>query len=201
MGNYLTREEFKTRINLEGTTYSDADIDRSLGAAEEIIEEMCNDRFYQSGTAVARTFDAETQRVLKLRPSAGSITSVKLDEDGDGVYEITLAASDYVKWPYNAAADSKPWWELRIHPNSDYVFPTSYPQAIEVTGLFGWATTPDAIKDATAILASKLLKRREAPFGIVAFNFEGGDAMRIARNDPDVMALVGPYMRDRISVA
>lgn len=201
MSNYVTLEELKETLSISGETFADEQAEMALDAAEGIIEEMCNDRFHQDGTAVARYFDAENSRLLKLRPSAGSITSVKVDDDGDGVYETTLASSDYVKWPYNASADSKPWWELRIHPNADNVFPTAYPQAVEVTALFGWGTTPRAIKQATSILATKLLKRRDAPFGIVAFNFDGGDAMRIARNDPDVMALVGPYMRDRISVA
>lgn len=201
MPNYLTLEEVKESIDLSGTSYRDDDIERALDAAELVIENMCEDRFYQDGTAVARYFDPEDSATVKLSPSSATITSVKVDEDGDGVYETTLASTDYVKYPYNAAADSKPWWELRIHPNSSECFPTVYPQSVEVTAKFGWATTPEAVKQATLILATKLLKRREAPFGIVAFNFDGGDAMRIARNDPDVMGLLGPYMRTRVKTA
>lgn len=201
MSNYLTLEEVKESIDLSGTSYRDDDIERALAAAELVIENLCEDRFYQDGTAVARYYDPEDSATVKLRPSAATIDSVKVDEDGDGVYETTLAATDYVKWPYNAAADAKPWWELRIHPNSSECFPTAYPQSVEVTAKFGWATTPEAVKQATLILATKLLKRREAPFGIVAFSFDGGDAMRIARNDPDVMGLLGPYMRTRVKTA
>ena len=39
-----------------------------------------------------------------------------------------------------------------------------------------------------------MLRARQAPFGVVAIGLEGQVA-RIARTDPDVCALIGPYIR------
>jgi hypothetical protein len=52
------------------------------------------------------------------------------------------------------------------------------------------------VQEATGLLATKLLRRvREAPFGIVALGIDPAAAMRIAKVDPDVAFLLGPYTR------
>lgn len=199
---YMSVSDMKEMLSISGESFLDGEVQRALEAASRGIDELCQDVFTQGTVDTARYFDAADSCTVKLRPSAGSITSVKIDEDGDGTFEVTLTAgADYLVWPYNNEADAKPWWELHINHASSYRFP-SYQRSVEVTGRFGWATLPSAIAEATGLLAAKLLKRaREAPFGIAVFGTEGGMAMRIARNDPDVMFLIGPYMRDRVTVA
>ena len=55
------------------------------------------------------------------------------------------------------------------------------------------------MKEATLIIASRLLRRvREAPFGVISFGLEG--AMRIARTDPDVTALLAEFDRAPVPV-
>lgn len=202
MSDYITPEQLKATLSMTGETFADEDVERAITAASRGIDQLCQDRFYQGTADSARYYDPADRRVVKLLPSAGSIASVKIDEDGDGTFETTLAENtDYLKWPYNAGDDAEPWWELHIHPNSSYRFP-KYPRSVEVTGRFGWSAVPAAIEQATGILAAKLVKRsREAPFGIAVFGLDGGEAVRIARNDPDVMFLTGPYMRSRVTVA
>jgi hypothetical protein len=79
-------------------------------------------------------------------------------------------------------------------------FPTCFPRSVRVTGQFGWSEVPEAVKSATVILATKLVRRaREAPFGVVSIGLDGG-AMRIARTDPDVMFLLGEYIQNPIAV-
>lgn len=202
MTTYMTLSDLKDTLSISGESFIDADLERALEAASRVIDEACQDRFFQETADSTRYFDPAGPRRVKLRPSAGSITTVKIDDNGDGSFPTTLAAgTDYLAWPYNNGTDSKPWWELHIHPNSSLCLP-DLPRSVQVTGKFGWETTPAEIVQATGLLAAKLLKRaREAPFGIAVFGADAGMAMRIARNDPDVMMLISPYMRDRAVVA
>lgn len=196
---YLSATALKDTLSLTGETFADNDVDRALLAASRGLDELCHDRFY--ATAGTYYFDPADSMTVKLRPSAGSITSIAVDTDGDGDFETELTDTDYLAWPYNNPAEAKPWWEVQLHPKSSVRFP-AYPRSVRVIGSFGWATLPPALEQATGLLAAKLLKRaREAPFGIAVFGTEGGVAMRIARNDPDIMFLVGPFIRDRVVVA
>lgn len=202
MTTYMSLSDLKDTLSISGESFIDADLDRALEAASRVLDEACQDRFFQGTADTTRYFDAAGPDRVKIRPSAGSITEVKIDDAGDGSFPTELTAgSDYLAWPYNNGEDAKPWWELHIHPNSSACFP-SYPRSVRVTGRFGWAAAPAEIVQATGLLTAKLLKRsREAPFGIAVFGTDGGMAMRIARNDPDVMMLISPYMRDRAVVA
>lgn len=198
MTTYQSGSALKETLSLVGETFMDNDIDLALEAASRGIDELCNDRFYPApGTYV---FDPESPYRVKLRPSAATITSVAVDMDGDGTHETPLDSSDYLAWPYNNPNEAKPWWEL--HLRRDGIRFPNRPAAVQVAGTFGWGTIPAPITQATGLLAAKLLKRsREAPFGIAVFGTEGGVAMRIARTDPDIMFLLGPFMRDRVVVA
>jgi len=57
---------------------------------------------------------------------------------------------------------------------------------------------PDAIKEATSILAAQLAGRvRMAPYGVQGFGLEG-EAVRIARTDPHISLLIRPYIREKV---
>jgi hypothetical protein len=120
------------------------------------------------------------------------------------VYQtLGVAGRDYSIEPLNATADGRPMTALRCYS----WWPTfSYARCllrgnIKITGKWGWPEIPSQIPQATAILASKLLVRsRQAPFGIVTVGLEMGVAMRIAKNDPDVMALLTGLGRDELFV-
>lgn len=126
-----------------------------------------------------------------------TVTSVASDIDSAGTYTETLVENtDYHFEPLNAAADGWARTRLVIHPNSAFVdFPAGERRSVRVVGKFGWPAVPPAVKQATAIVAARLMRRsREAPFGVVALGTEG-EAMRIGRVDPDVQMLLNPYVR------
>jgi hypothetical protein len=116
---------------------------------------------------------------------------VKVDTDGDGTWETTWTNdTDFVLAPANAATDGFPWTEIRLKPQAGRRFP-GYLHGIQVIGTFGWATTPGAVTQATAILAARFLKRaRETPYGIVVVSGDGVTAARLGRIDPDVAFLL-----------
>jgi hypothetical protein len=93
--------------------------------------------------------------------------------------------------PLNAAEDGKPYTMLTHLAGG---WPATL-RSVSVAGLWGWPAVPAPIKQATGILASRLLLRhREAPFGVVFSGAEVGVATRIARSDPDVMFLIDQYV-------
>ena len=61
-------------------------------------------------------------------------------------------------------------------------------------GTFGWSAVPDAVHEATLLVAARLFKRKDAPLGIQVGKPEFGN-LSIPANDPDVTRLLAPYRR------
>lgn len=203
---YITVADFKSTISATGTTYLDDDIETALGAASRGVDFACSKRrlrrFYTDVVDVVRYFSAaDGQNDLVEIFDANAITSVELDSDGDGVYDTELTlTTDYVMWPFNAPVDDEPWTHIKIMPQSEYRL-NKVPGLVKVTGQWGWTTVPPGVVEATGLVAARLLKRkREAPFGVVGFGMDQAAAITIARNDPDVVSLLKPFMRDRKTV-
>lgn len=192
---YATPAELRATLELTGETFADADLTLALAAASRGIDQATGRRFFPDPDAnQVRHYSPPAADVL-LIDDLVTLTSLNVDTDGDGTFEETwVLNTDFVLEPLNAAADSHPWTRLRTHPLRGKQLPWRYPRSVELTGKFGWDEAPDEIKQATVIIASKLVQRaREAPFGILV----GADslAVYIARQDPEVMFLIEPYSR------
>ena len=199
--DYLDREELKDSETLRGLTFADFDVDRAITAASRAIDGAVGSlrQFYLDANANnVRYYTPEAFQQLEI-DDLSVLTSVKIDRDGDGVYEETWTnGTDFVLEPLNAIQDWKPYETLRCRRLKGRYFPLWVERCVEVTGQFGWTIIPGDIKTATTILASKMLRRmREAPFGIVTVGIDQGVAMRIARNDPDVAPILSTYTRIR----
>ncbi len=71
-----------------------------------------------------------------------SITTLKLDEDGDGVYEATMAVTDYIAYELNQFPKDR----LELSPDSDYGgFASGIRQGVELTGVHGYGDGESAI--------------------------------------------------------
>ncbi len=202
---YITSDLLKNTLTLTGTTFADVDIAFATKSASRAIDLLCQRHFYMDDdTAQVRYYTPGRQTELEIDDLV-TLTSLQTDTDGDGTFEQSWTLNtDFVLEPFNAlsnAADPWPYTLIRVHPAGSYVLPTTgYPRTVKVTGKFGWPVgVPDAVVDATTLLANRLLTiKRSAPLGIVAFD---GGAVRIARADQSVMMLVGNYMKHRVAVA
>jgi hypothetical protein len=200
--DYVQLEDLKATLELTGQAYADADIALAITAASRGIDNLANRRFYLDADAnQVRYYTADDCDFLRIDDLV-ELTSLTVSAAGDATYGDTwVQNTDFVLGPLNAPANGWPWSTISSHPNGSFAF-NSYPRAVKITGRFGWPEVPYAVKEATVVLATKLMRRaREAPFGVVSFGLEMGGAMRIARTDPDVMFLVGPYIRGRVTVA
>lgn len=203
MAAYITLATFKATAELTGTTFADADATSALETASRTIDELCSPkpsggirrRFYADADALQVRYYTPFDRDSLVIDDLVTLTSLKTDPGGDGTFGYTWTLNtDFNLAPLNAEADGRPWERITRHPRGTYHFPTAYPRSVQVTGKFGWATTPQAIIEATGLLAARLLTlKREAPLGIVG----GGDgiALRVAREMTDLMVLIGPYQR------
>lgn len=171
---YCTSADLKTFLRITDVT-DDAQIDTAVNAASRLIDGACHRRFY----AVTETrYYTPKSAVDVLVDDLLSITTLKTDEDGDGVYEtVWTSPPDYVLEPFNAPYMSPPgpYWHLVIGPIGRWVFPTSIVQSVQIVGSWGFsATTPDAVKSACIIEAARLFKRNASILGIAGAPELGG---------------------------
>lgn len=123
---------------------------------------------------------------------------VATDDNDDGTFETTWTITvDFQVEPLNAAAAGEPWTRLvAIGPRW---FPRLEHRAgVQVTAKFGWpgGTPPAPVKHAVLIQASRLWKRKDAPFGVAGSAELGSELRLLAKLDPDVESLLRPYRRN-----
>ena len=191
---YASVDELKNTLNLRGTTYANQDLQFSLSAASTAIELICGRKFTAGSAPETRKYtpvSCDYCIIDDLQTTAGlAVTNNTVAMTVDLDYVLESFPGNRPNAPYSALT-----FGIRT---SGYRYTILYPymvRSVAVTGTFGWPTIPDPIKQATLMVAGRLLKRsREAPFGILALGDEG-EAMRITRADPDVLFLLNPYMR------
>lgn len=147
MNNYLRLPDLKRVLNNEAA--NTAEHSRLLAGIEGIsraIDDHCGVQFYnQTATRYpppsARYCDAnEWGRELLLPWPVVSLSEVKVDDDGDDTFELTLAASaDYFLEAEGANSRGEPYWRLRLNSNGTQI--TRWPRdrrRVRLTGVFGW---------------------------------------------------------------
>jgi hypothetical protein len=197
----VTLDALKASRGMADFSFVDDDALQALRTASRAVDTICDRHFY-----LADASNDQTRYYTPLRPvvleidDCVALTSVQTDQDGDGVFETTLTLhTDFELLPINAALESRPWTHVELKQRSRTFFPVGEPRSVQVVGRFGWTTPPDQVITLTSILASRMLERvRTSALGIAGFGVDG--AMRIAREDPDVMTLVRDLTRAPIFV-
>jgi hypothetical protein len=193
---YATPDELKSRLGITDTS-DDFEIMLACQAAARDIEKITG-RYFWRGTDT-RTYVPQSifqQPVDDLV----SVTTLKIDRDGDGVFEETwTSGTDYVlevaPGRYNISAKGEAWPYTRFTViNSGkylpFVWPWRHLDAIQITGVFGWPAIPLAVKQSALIAATDLFKLKDAPFGVAGIGDLG--VLRI-KNNPVIAALLAPY--------
>ncbi|MFF7521245.1 head-tail connector protein [Streptomyces pseudovenezuelae] len=189
---YVTLEELKGQLGIEADdTSRDALLNRARGSASRSIDKTCGRRFWLDETAVQRVFNPRGRIVreddgdLFLVDDIGNATGLVV-ETGSGA--SWSAVTGYETSPDNALADGKPITGL-LRPLATWGIATT---RLRVTAQFGWPAVPDDIVEAAMIQASRLYKRKDSPEGIIG-SAEWG-VRNLSRRDPDVWALIEPYI-------
>lgn len=210
---YADLGEYKAEIN-ETSTANDKRHMRDLLEASRVIDRLCGrddgefasvteTRYFDGpgsdggGTSALEAMAWETwwlttpatQRLV-IDPLL-TLTTLKTDEDGDGVFETTWGTDDYILYPLNGS----PKLAIRVNPvTGDLSFPSGL-RRVEIAGSWGdSANAPRPIQKAVRLLARRYSVRPNTPEGIATGN---EDMMALGVVDPDIMTILksGRYLR------
>jgi hypothetical protein len=189
---YVTLEDLKGQLGIETDDASrNTDLNRARAAASRSIDKSTGRRFWLDADPVARIYRLAGRVVcdpdgdLLLVDDIGDITGMTVETGSGGSF---AAVTGYETSPDNALADGLPVNGLRLVSSS---WGTSVTR-VRVTAKFGWPTVPEDIAEAATIQASRLFKRKDSPEGVMG-SAEWG-VVRLSRRDPDVWALIEPYV-------
>jgi len=161
-------------------------LDLACTAASRAVDRACNRQFGLVASAEARTYSTRWDRrfgyyVVEHDDLMTTTGLAIVDDNG-----TAISTSDITKYPRNADKVGRPWEYFTVA--------TATPE-VTVTAKWGWTSVPNAIGQATLIQASRFFKRRESPFGVAGSPDLGSELRLLAKVDPDVAVILGPYYR------
>lgn len=186
---YASLNEVKAALKIiDGL--DDSQLEMAIESASRLIDGYAGRYFYNAGTAT-KYFAAEDMWITQIDDLQSISELATTNQIGDDY--ITWSTTDYQLEPLNGRVDGLVSPATRIRAVNQYVFPFYNGQAlVKVTGVWGWASVPIAIKQATILQASRIFKRLDSPLGVAGFGDMG--VVRVgSRLDPDVQHLVDPY--------
>ena len=152
-GTYADLGEFRTRLGITDTD-DDTMLLHLLESVSRAVDRYCRRHFYvmtearylDGDAGVMQVVDRYTERVSAYLSRLWvadllAVTSIKMDGDQDAVYEDTLAATDYILWPYVGYPKMRVDLDLR---QGDYSYWYRGQKAIEITADWGYGNGEDA---------------------------------------------------------
>ena len=203
VNGYATLAEVKAAARITDSI-DDSLLETAIESSSRDIDAYTERVFFSSGaTAIARVYIPQDIYLVETDDII-SVTTIKSDSGGNGTFDITWAATDYQLEPLNGLAGGISTPTTRIRAIGDYLWPVYEPRnvnsnqaSVQVTGVFGFASVPVAIKQATILASLRAYKRYESPTGVLGFSDMG--VVRVGRLDPDVERLVAPYRKIRFA--
>ncbi|HRB03044.1 MAG TPA: hypothetical protein PLP26_06740 [Ilumatobacteraceae bacterium] len=181
-----------------GATLTDTepDIERAIEAASRWVDLYCGQHFF--AVDEARIFIPSDGYALALKHMnpLTAITTLKTD-DGSGAFATTWQTTDYELLPIaSTAPQALPF--NHVHAIGGQTFPipmttlTARQHLVKIDGTWGWPAVPEAVIQATIIVAHGIIARRNSPGGLAG----GGDfgMVRVPGYvDPTARQLLAPY--------
>jgi hypothetical protein len=206
---YCTLQELKDRLwdssLTSGSSTEDASMEAVIEAVSRQIDNYCGRHFFTQTDiryyTAADTYSVDIDDLV-------SVSSVQSDNNYDRTYAYTWRSTDYDLLPYTAGSGYSPFvpyqW-LEVAPQNMTGGSLAFPlcrKGVKVSGVFGYpkdATSgsmqsPLPVHEACILQASRIYKRKDAPFG-VAGTSETGTLQLISKIDPDVKMLLDPYVK------
>lgn len=192
---YATLAEVKSALRISDSV-DDTLLEMAVESASRLIDGYANRVFYSIGTAT-RYYVAQDDYSVEIDDISSTSITLQSANNADGIFDNTWTINDYQLEPLNGVSDGQSWPYTSIRAIGQYLFPISGGEAlIKLTGVYGWASVPVAIKQACIIQASRIFKRLDSPLGVAGFGDLG--AIRVSSQlDPDVAQLVSVYRRMR----
>lgn len=194
---YASLADVKAALRITDTV-DDTLIEIAIESASREIDGYCERVFYDFGTST-RLF-LPTDNFLVQIDDLQSISALKTDSNGNGTFDVTWASDDYQLEPLNGFVSGLEQPYTRIRAVGSYLFPVFdvfnsnyYEASIQITGDWGFASVPTAVRQAGILSSMRQFKRYDAPLGIAGFGDFG--PMRVSRIDPDIEQMLSPWRR------
>lgn len=193
---YCSLAEIRAQLGITdaGDTTEDAALEILVESVSRAIDDWTSRQFY---AATQTRYYTAMRRDVLLVDDLLSVTSLKTDDDDDGTYETTWAATDYYLGPYNAQLESvpQPYTRIEAASSGDYWFPVRQQRGVQIVGSWGFAaTTPKVVKNACLFQAALEHRSTDAPLG-VSGNDDIGQTVRLTALHPVTRRLLEPYRR------
>lgn len=187
--------DLKAHLGISGTAEEVA-LTNAINAANGAVVRRCRRSFDDAETVSARVFYPTSPVVVfvdDFHTTDGLI--VKTDTTDDGTFDTTWDAADYQVEPLNGIVDGETVPYSRLRAVKSRTFPCGDRAGVEATARWGWAGPPGPVFEAALLIAGRLFKRKDSPHGSVGFD---EFALRMSREDPDVVGLLGPYVKEPV---
>lgn len=183
--DYITAVDLKSYLRISDAD-DDAEIALAITAASRAVDRHTNRQFGLVAAPEARTYTArwDSDRCKWVVFIDDLMTEVGLSVLTDA------AVTDYSLQPSNADLNGTPWTQIVLNAGG-----LGRADGVTVTARFGWTAVPVSVKQATLLQASRFFKRRDAPFGVAGSPEIGSELRLLAKVDPDVAVVLGPYLR------
>lgn len=190
--DYITLADGQAYVE-DTTGTHDADIAAAITTASRSIDDFTNRQFGKADSASERLYTAwpDLDRGLWVVDVFDFMTTTNLV-----VMVGNTVTTDFRKEPINAASDGKPWTRLTFDPAASVV-PRGTEYEVSVTAIWGWTSVPVAVTQACRLQMSRLLKRKESPYGVAGSPELGSEMRLLSRVDPDVAVSLRGYVRPR----
>lgn len=190
--DYVTTAELKTLMRVTDSD-DDATLALAISAASRAVDRFAGRQFGLVAAAETRQYTAEWDRrrcrwvVFFDDLSSPAVTGLTVTVEAGAIDSYDLK-------PANATAVSLPYTHLVVDTASTHR-PLGTEDEVSMTARWGWNAVPDAVKEATTIQALRFFKRKDAPFGVAGSPDLGSELRLLAKVDPDVAVMLGPYTR------
>jgi hypothetical protein len=190
--DYVSTEELTTYVRISDTV-DDVQAGMAVTAASRAVDDYCGRQFGLVAAPELRRYTARVSRNLgRWVVDIDDLQTVT----GLAAAATAGAVTLYDLEPINAAAEGRPWTRLVISDDSA-VQPTGEANEMLVTARWGWTAVPVTVKQATLLQASRILSRRNSPYGIAGSPEQGSEVRLLSRIDADVAVLLDAYVRRR----
>lgn len=191
--DYITLAEAKKFVRISDTV-DDDELAVFIATASRSVDDHCNRQFGQLAAAAQRAYTAyyDWERGLWVVPIDDLTDATGLTATIDGGSAIDA----YTLEPRNAVADGKAWTHLVVKSTSTGQ-PTGVDGEVLITVKWGWTVTPTQVPAAVRLQTSRLVARRDSPYGIAGSPDQGSELRLLSRLDPDVAVSLKGLRRPR----
>lgn len=186
MSPYASRAQLRAHLGFPtSTTTDDALLDAALDAATEAVDAYTGRSF-----AVPADDAVDTTRIYRRDNWALWSDVHRLYIDDVVSVSLVETSANRVDWTTTTATY---WLEpANTDPKNTITATSALGPWVRVTGIFGRASLPSSVSQATLIMAARLFKRKDSPSGTEGFGEFG--VVRVSRSqDPDFCALLDPF--------